>query len=212
MTTDLIHDQGRGPEIVGTRITVYNLIPHFLDATATEASICQTYGLTSEQVAAARAYILNHADTVLAEHLAIEARMSAGNPPEVIEQAKRTHATFQNFKDWLARRQQAADQGHPVEAASGGEQLGADSFQIVRESYMFEVLYKSPPDPQREASISESVGAFGGSLTCREELDGAGPGPVTLTYEFDDLRVAEQAAECLRSRGEHVDGPVSYGD
>ena len=78
-------------------------------------------------------------------------------------------------------------------------------------SYMFEVLYKSPPDPQREASICESVGAFGGSLACREEPGGSGPGPVTLTYEFNDLRMAEQAAESLRSRGEHVEGPVNYG-
>src|SRR5437879_4760919 len=37
MANDLIHDRGRGPEIVGTRITVYNLLPHFLDPTATEA-------------------------------------------------------------------------------------------------------------------------------------------------------------------------------
>ena len=80
MGTDLIHDRGRGPEIVGTRITVYNLLPHFLDPSATEAYICRVYELTPEQVAAARAYVLNNPETVLAEHLAIEARMAAGNP------------------------------------------------------------------------------------------------------------------------------------
>jgi hypothetical protein len=79
-------------------------------------------------------------------------------------------------------------------------------------SYMFEVLYKSPSDSRREATISESVGQFGGNLTCREEPDVMGVGPVCLTYEFDDLRVAERAASCLRSRGEHVEGPVDYGD
>ncbi len=77
-------------------------------------------------------------------------------------------------------------------------------------SFMFEVLYKPPSDPQREMSISESVGAYGGSLTCREDPDGVGQGPVCLTYEFDDIQVAEQAADCLRSRGEQ--GPVNYGD
>src|SRR6516164_10529896 len=99
MATDLIHDRGRGPEILGTRITVYNLLPHFLDPAATEAFICQLYQLTPEQVAAARAYVLNNPDTVLERHLQIEARLAAGNPPEVIERAKQTHATFLKFKD-----------------------------------------------------------------------------------------------------------------
>lgn len=79
-------------------------------------------------------------------------------------------------------------------------------------SFMFEVICKSPADTRREASIAESVGQFGGSLACREEPDVIGASPVCLTYEFDDLRVAEQAASCLRSRGEHVEGPVNYGD
>ena len=34
---ELIHDRGRGPEIVATRITVYNLLPYFLDGAVTEA-------------------------------------------------------------------------------------------------------------------------------------------------------------------------------
>src|SRR5436190_15832441 len=106
MTTELIHNRGRGPEIVGTRITVYNLLPHFLDPTATEAYICRVYELTPEQVAAARAYVLNNPETVLAEHLRIEARMADGNPPQVIEQARHTHAAFLSFKQWLAERQQ----------------------------------------------------------------------------------------------------------
>ena len=45
---DLIHDRGRGPEVVGTRITIYNLLPHLLDPTATEAYICQMYELRLE--------------------------------------------------------------------------------------------------------------------------------------------------------------------
>ena len=89
MATGVIHDRGRGPEIDGTRITVYNLLSDFLDSTATEASIGRLYDLTPEQVAAARAYVLNNPETVLAEHLRIDARMSAGNPPEVIEQANK---------------------------------------------------------------------------------------------------------------------------
>lgn len=123
MANDLIHDRGRGPEIVGTRITVYNLLPHFLDASVTEDGICREYELTPEQVAAARAYILNHPDTVLAGHLRIEARLAAGNPPEVIEQAKQTHATFLSFKKWLDQRQQVEAQEIGAESAPGTEAL-----------------------------------------------------------------------------------------
>lgn len=108
MTTDLIHDRGRGPEIVGTRITVYNLLPYFLDPSATELYICQVNGLTSEQVAAARAYVLNHVDSVLAEHLRIEARIADGNRPGAIEKAQKTRETFTKFKEWLAQRNSAA--------------------------------------------------------------------------------------------------------
>lgn len=76
---------------------------------------------------------------------------------------------------------------------------------------MFEVLYKSPSDQQRESSISASVREFGGTLTCREEPEVIGQAPVCLTYEFDDFQVAERAADYLRGRGEHVEGPVNYG-
>ena len=80
MATDLIHDRGRGPEILGTRITVFNLLPHFLDPTATESYICRLYELSPQQVAAARAYVLNNPDTVLSEHLEIERKIAVGNP------------------------------------------------------------------------------------------------------------------------------------
>jgi uncharacterized protein (DUF433 family) len=107
MSTQLIHDRGRGPELVGTRITVYDLLPHFLDPATTEDDVCRLYELTPQQVAAARAYVLNNPETVLAEHLKIEARLAEGNPPAVIERARQTHATFLSFKEWLARRQEA---------------------------------------------------------------------------------------------------------
>jgi uncharacterized protein (DUF433 family) len=112
MKAELIHDRGRGPEIVGTRITIYNLLPDLLDPSATETYICKAYKITPEQVAAARAYVLRNPETILAEHLQIEARMAVGNPPEVIEQAKRTHAIFLQFKDWLVQRESADAQSH----------------------------------------------------------------------------------------------------
>ena len=99
----------RGANIIGSRITVYNLLPYFFDPTATEDYICRLYGLTPEQVSAARAYVLNNLDTVLARHLEIEARIAAGNPPEVIERAKATRARFLEFKNWLDRQKAEAN-------------------------------------------------------------------------------------------------------
>ncbi len=118
MVANLIHDRGRGPEIIGTRITVYNLLPHFLDEEATESYICQLYDLTPEQVAAARAYVLNHAETVLAQHLRIEARMAEGNSDEFIARAKQTHSAFLSFKQWLVERQRAATERDTAEPGS----------------------------------------------------------------------------------------------
>jgi uncharacterized protein (DUF433 family) len=107
MTSDLIQDRGRGPEIAGTRITVYNLLSSFLDPTVTEEEICRVYDLTARQVAAARAYVLNNPETVLAEHLKIEERLAAGNPPEVRQRAGRAKEVLQSFRQWLAERESA---------------------------------------------------------------------------------------------------------
>jgi uncharacterized protein (DUF433 family) len=133
MSDELIHDRGRGPEILGTRITVYNLLPHFLDPTATESQIGRLYELTPEQVAAARAYVLNHLDTVLVEHLKIEDRLAAGNPPEVIEQAKQTKAAFASFSRWLAERDQAKAQDGAVVTQSDGSSTSPRRFPTFHE-------------------------------------------------------------------------------
>src|SRR5215510_2994614 len=133
MSAGLIHDRGRGPEVAGTRITVYNLLPHFLDPASTEADICRLHGLTPEQVAAARAYVLNNPETVLAKHLEIEARMAAGNPPHVIEKAKQTHATLLRFKEWLVQRQEAAAQEHHAEVTSESGRNGSRPFPTFKE-------------------------------------------------------------------------------
>jgi hypothetical protein len=47
MATNLIHDRGRGPEIDGTRITVYNLLSDLLDPTATMAAGIKSHTLLS---------------------------------------------------------------------------------------------------------------------------------------------------------------------
>jgi hypothetical protein len=78
-------------------------------------------------------------------------------------------------------------------------------------SYMFEVYYKPPSDPIREAALTQRVVSLGGRLDFREDPEEQGNAGVCLTYEFDDLEAAEVAAEALRRQGEHVEGPVDYG-
>ncbi len=131
MTTDLIHDRGRGPEISGTRITVYSLLPHFLQPEDTESYICKLYDLTPEEVAAARAYVLNNVDSVLARHLQIEDRIAAGNPPELIDQAKKTHETFLRFKRWLDQRETANGRQDVADSSSqsGSTATGFPTFR-----------------------------------------------------------------------------------
>jgi hypothetical protein len=74
---------------------------------------------------------------------------------------------------------------------------------------MFEVYYKAPADPKKEAALRQRVCELGGRLDYREE--GQDNAAVTLTYEFDQLEQAEAAAESLRRQGEHVEGPQDYG-
>ena len=78
-------------------------------------------------------------------------------------------------------------------------------------SYMFEVYYKSPIDAKKEEEITKTVASFGGSLDFRETSAETGSGGVCLTYEFDEVELAQKAADLLRQRGDHVEGPVSYG-
>ena len=78
-------------------------------------------------------------------------------------------------------------------------------------SFMFEVYYKPPANPAKEAAVTDRVATLGGRLDFREEGDEHGLGGVCLTYEFEDLERATNAAAALRQLGEHVEEPVDYG-
>jgi len=79
---------------------------------------------------------------------------------------------------------------------------------------MFEVYYMAPRDFSHDAQIATEVERFGGEITFTEEPDGSefSCQSVVLTCEFADLAVAERAADAIRNRGEHVEGPMDYGD
>lgn len=73
--------------------------------------------------------MLDHADTVLAEHLKIEARIAAGNLPSVAEKAKKTHDAFMKFREWLDQRDRARRGSKNPDTATGGAPNGLPPFR-----------------------------------------------------------------------------------
>lgn len=91
-----IHDRGRGPELKGTRLTVYDIIP-YREAGRGAATIADALkpgypDLTPAHIELLFRYIDDHHDEVMAVHREIEERVARGNPPEVREKLKQSRA------------------------------------------------------------------------------------------------------------------------
>ena len=100
-----------------------------------------------------------------------------------------------------------------AEVRGGGGVLGEVAVLRRAMSVMIEVHYARPADSGREAKYVQQILALGGRLQFREESEITGAAnTVCLTYEFDDWNSAERAAIAMRGWGEHVEGPVQYGD
>ena len=59
--------------------------------------------------------------------------MAIGNPPEVIEQAKHTHAVFLRFQEWVIKRKEDEPLELAAEAADGNGRSGSFEFPSFRE-------------------------------------------------------------------------------
>jgi uncharacterized protein (DUF433 family) len=97
-----IHDRGRGPELVGTRITVFDIIP-YLRAGRSATYIASVFSLGTAQVEALMRYIDEHKEEVMAENRKIEERIARGNPPEVEARRAERHAKLLALKAELER-------------------------------------------------------------------------------------------------------------
>jgi uncharacterized protein (DUF433 family) len=86
-----IINRGRGPEIAGSRITVYDVLAE-TEAGATPEELACWYELDVEQIRLALRYIDEHREEVEREWAAIEARNARGNPPHVQTAIDETHA------------------------------------------------------------------------------------------------------------------------
>lgn len=109
-----IHDRGRGPELKGTRITVYDIVPYRL-ADWTVPAIAELFCLSTREVDALYRYMDDHHADVMAHHWKIEERNARGNPPEVEEKLKASRAKLQALV--AERRRQLAE--HNGESHSG---------------------------------------------------------------------------------------------
>ena len=92
MTESVIIDRGRGPEIAGTRITVYDIVD-YLEEGWHPTAIAAFFRISSRHGAALR-YIEEHEEEVRAGYQLILARAAKGNPPDLQSQLDAGHARF----------------------------------------------------------------------------------------------------------------------
>jgi uncharacterized protein (DUF433 family) len=108
MITPKIINRGRGPELAGTRITVYDILEH-VRAGYSRAGIAVMLGLDTRSVDVALDYIRAHEAEVNAEYQRIMDRIQAGNPPEIKAKLEASSAKFQALL--RARKEAAKDAG-----------------------------------------------------------------------------------------------------
>ncbi len=101
-----IIDRGRGPEIAGSRITVFDVLDYLQEGWPTVA-IARLFHLNTSQVEVAIRYIEEHKDEVMEAYQRILDRCAQGNPPEL--QAK-LDAGHEQFLAMARERQHARSQ------------------------------------------------------------------------------------------------------
>lgn len=105
-----IIDRGRGPEIDGSRITVYDVLAETEAGTAPE-ELALEWGLSIEQICAAMKFIEEHREEVLANFRKIKERHARGNPPELRDKIDAMHAKYAPMWEAL-RRKYEGDNGN----------------------------------------------------------------------------------------------------
>ena len=102
----IIIDRGRGPEIAGTRITVYDIWDYVREGDH-HTYIAAVLGLSSTQVQAALEYIEEHKEEVLADYQEILDRQKVPYPPDVQAKLDAIHAKYDVL--WADRRKKAME-------------------------------------------------------------------------------------------------------
>ncbi|MGO9471460.1 MAG: DUF433 domain-containing protein [Isosphaeraceae bacterium] len=104
---------GRGPEIAGTRITVYDVLEYHTAGWHRDM-IADTLELSSGQVEVAIRYIEDHREEVMAAYEKNMERINRGNPPELQAKLDAGHERFlamvRELRD--AKSREAGDARH----------------------------------------------------------------------------------------------------
>jgi uncharacterized protein (DUF433 family) len=108
-----IINRGRGPEIEGTRITVYDILDYHLDGWHRDM-IADNFNISSAQVEIAVHYIDEHRDEVMAVYLKMLERDAQGNPPELQAKLDALRGTARARAQELraAKEREAQNAGH----------------------------------------------------------------------------------------------------
>jgi uncharacterized protein (DUF433 family) len=111
MSSHKIINRGRGPELAGTRFTVFDIIP-FLKKGHETAAIAVACGLTVEQVKSLVAYIDEHKDEVMATNEQIEQRIARGNSAEVEAKLEASRGKARALREQLLHQERNGSR-HP---------------------------------------------------------------------------------------------------
>lgn len=104
-----IIDRGRGPEIHGTRITVYDLLD-YIDIDWSDEQIAVLFRLDIEQVRVGRQYIQDHEAEIRADYQVMLDRDARGNPPEIQALLDAAHLkTLAKLEELRARKRAEAE-------------------------------------------------------------------------------------------------------
>ncbi len=112
-----IINRGRGPELAGTRVTVYTIL-EYVQENWRRSDIAFWLGLSKEQVDVAVMYIEEHKEEVLAEYEKIMERINRGNPPELQARLDAAHIKFEAM---VRERRQLNGQEMQHEGHPGGQ-------------------------------------------------------------------------------------------
>jgi uncharacterized protein (DUF433 family) len=113
MVEPRIINRGRGPEIEGTRITVYDILDYHKHGWHRDM-IADTLDLSSDEVEVAIRYIDEHRDEVMAKYQKMLERDAQGNPPELQAKLDALRGSARAKADELraAKEREARDAGH----------------------------------------------------------------------------------------------------
>jgi uncharacterized protein (DUF433 family) len=108
-----IIDRGRGPELAGTRITVYDVLDYHGLGWHRDM-IADTLELSSQQVEVALRYIEERRDEVMADYAEMLARDARGNAPELQAKLDRARERLQAKQQELreAKYRESQDARH----------------------------------------------------------------------------------------------------